>query len=129
MSLYRTWLWRKTSFGDVIQEHRPCKKIQESRNEKAREESLYSPTALKFPLGSVSEAEVSRDGIYCQSIPYPTPTAIDHTPPFCWMGMNQRKTVGSHCHLIWLACYLKTNCCPLNTQKLSRKRIWETILM
>ena len=41
---------KKTSFGDVIQEHRPCKKREESRNEKAKEESLYSPATLNFPL-------------------------------------------------------------------------------
>lgn len=99
MSLYRTWLWRKTSFGILSKNIDPVRRDGNQGMRKQKKKVYTAPQLLNSHYQGVLKVDMPRDGIYWHLLPYPMPVAIDHTP-FCWIGMNQHRTAGSHYQLI-----------------------------
>lgn len=96
MNLRRTWLWRKkkkTHHFEMLSKNTGLAwrvKRQESRNEKAKEESLYSHASLNFPSLKCFRGWSAQR--WCKlPLPCPLSSAIGHSP-FCWIGMNQYRT-------------------------------------
>ena len=70
---------------------------------------LCSLAILNFQLSKCFRGWYARGGhILPPSSPScPLLTVIDHSPPFCWTGMNQHRILGSHYQLIWASILLE----------------------